>query len=98
MPNSTKKLKIMVKTWKVNWKGHEILTKNRWFRGEQLYIDGVRCDRRQGLGFTSELRGQIKDAEGSVHLVTAKFRQGSFGTRILCHIFVDDQWVGGDLI
>jgi hypothetical protein len=95
---NTQKLKIMVKTWTVSWNGHEILAENRWFGGEQLYIDGLRCDSRLGLGFSSELRGKIKDAEGFIHVVTAKFRQSSFGTSILCHIFVDDQWIGGDLI
>ncbi|MGB3493215.1 MAG: hypothetical protein WBA57_10830 [Elainellaceae cyanobacterium] len=86
----------MLKTWNVSWNAHEILAENRWLSGEKLYIDGIRCDDRLGLGFTSELRGQIRDDEGVAHVVTAKFRQGSFGTKILCHIFVDDKWIGGD--
>lgn len=86
----------MVKAWNVNWNGHEILAENRWLGGEKLYINGICCDARSGLGFTSDLRGDVRDAEGVSHMVTAKFRQSTFCTKVLCHIFVGHEWIGGD--
>lgn len=86
----------MAKRWVVKWKTHEIAVENAWFGGEKLHIDGKCCDTGKGLNISRDLRGQITEADGATHIVTAKLRQGSLGLRVVCHVLVDDAWVGGD--
>lgn len=85
----------MGKTWTVECDGHEIVTQNGFF-GEKLYIDGARCDDHFGLAIRSELRGVIKEADGSTRKVRADFTQGRFGLTVRCHVYVDGRYVGGD--
>lgn len=87
---------IMLKTWTVRWNGHDIVTENRWFGGAKLYLDSELCDQSGGVSFTTELRGRILEKDGTASVVVAKFRQGRFGSKIVCHVFVNDTWVGGN--
>lgn len=83
------------KTWEVNHAGHRIALENT-FGGEKLYIDGQLVDQRAGMAISSDLRGQLRNSDGSVSVVTGRIRQGTLGLTIRGYILVDDRLVGGD--
>lgn len=86
----------MQKIWNVQWNSHSITAENHWFKGAKLLIDGQPCANDVKMTISSDLVGRIEDRDGSQHMVKAEFRQGWFGLKIVCHIFVDDRFVGGD--
>jgi hypothetical protein len=65
---STMKLTL---DWKVVYKGHQIHFQNHPFRGERLYIDGVRVA-TGGVGLKKTLRGTIERGDGAGERITAE--------------------------
>jgi hypothetical protein len=57
--------------WKVPYKGHEIHFQNHPFRGERLFIDGVRVA-TGGVGLHKTLRGTIERGDGAGERITAE--------------------------
>ena len=86
----------MQKTWTAHWNGHSITAENDWFEGERLLIDGQPCAENGKMGFSADLVGQIDHRDGTQHVVKAQFRQAWLGLKVVCHIFVDERFVGGD--
>lgn len=88
------------KKWVASWQGHTIVVTNWWDlllrTGESLIIDGkpIPQSRRGGVA-ASTLHGEI-NVSGKIHNVRAHVGH-TFGLMIACHIFVDDQLVGGDI-
>lgn len=90
------------KTWKFDFKGHQIVVENRWNiimkSSEKLIIDGNVADEHIGW-FTilsKELKGRIK-SNNEIYQVKARIGNIDFGLKVGCHIFIDDKLVGGDI-
>ena len=91
--------------WQAAWNGHTIEVLN-WSRiygmtGETLKIDGVVAyDHKSFLLFGGVLSGELHSEllhEGEVHRVKARIGQKGIFAGLGCHIFVDDQLIGGDV-
>lgn len=85
--------------WRVSWHGHSLVVRNWWnllmVTGEELYVDGEIRDRRSGIcRMTSTLTAACHDYDGQF-VVRAYIWPNA--TRVLCHIYVNDELVGGDL-
>ncbi len=85
------------KTWAATFGRHQILLENRYSE-EKLYVDGKLVDQHSAglVGGRSTLRGQIVEPNGTTHIVEGKIRPGMVSVR--GHIFVDNQFVGGDQV
>lgn len=87
------------KRWTASWQGHTITVINWWDlllrTGEELIIDGKPIPQSRPPGqVASTLYGELT-ISGKTHKVRAHIGH-TFGLRIACHIFVDEQLVGGD--
>lgn len=85
--------------WRASWQGHSFVVRNWWnlflVTGEELYVDGELRDRRSGIfRVTSTLVTASRDHHGQF-VVRAYIWPDA--TRVLCHIYVNDELVGGDL-
>ncbi len=88
------------KSWSTRWKGHTIVVEN-WFdwrlrNGENAFVDGdLVCEHRSSWNTRSVvLEAEIHDESGWHQL---KIYLGSAnGFSIDCHIYVNDELVGGD--
>ena len=88
------------KTWSTRWNGHTIVVEN-WFdwgmnNGENVFVDGdLVCEHESAkTGTAAILEAEIHDESGAHQL---RVQVGtSNGVSINCHIFVDDELVGGD--
>ena len=86
--------------WRTNWKGHSIVVLNWWNlllgTGEELWIDGTRCDHSGGtFRFTSALTA-VCHSEEQIFTVRAHLWPLNMA-KIGCHIYINDQLVGGDV-
>jgi len=71
----------MAKFWTYRYGEDEIMVKNTWFDGCELYINGQMTDKSNGL-FEGKLQGKLKNGE------EIKATLGG-GMTIKCALFVD---------
>jgi hypothetical protein len=85
------------KQWVVSWQRHTIIVMNWWARtGESLIIDGRPVPQGKPSGILSnDLHGEI-EVSGRAHEVRVHIGHTT-GLRIGCHVFIDDELVGGDV-
>jgi hypothetical protein len=85
--------------WRARWQGHSLIVRNWWnlflVTGEELYVDGKLRDKRSGIfRVTSTLTAACRDDEERF-VVRAYLWPDA--TRVLCHVYVNDELIGGDL-
>ena len=88
--------------WATRWDGHTIVVE-KWFallirNGENVFVDGdLVCERRRSWStVTPNFEAEIHDAMG-VHQLRIQFGTSNTLDEI-CHIFVNDELVGGDTV
>lgn len=79
-----------MKTWNIQYKGHEVRVENGWFTGERLIVDGEMQDEHKGFAFRSRLWGKIRVGDGAGEIIKVTLC-GWFG--IACRVFIDDRFV-----
>jgi hypothetical protein len=79
-----------MKTWNIQYKGHEIRVENGWFSGERLIVDGELQDEHKGIALRSRLWGKIRSGGGVGE--TIKVSLGGWFA-IACRVFVDDKLI-----
>ena len=96
----------MPREWRADWNGHQIVLTNsiettisarEMGSVAKLYIDGAMVDSSAELfagGATPLVRGQIKDGDGTAHVVEGYLKSGLL--RVLGKICVDGIKVAGD--
>ncbi|GAB4464197.1 MAG: hypothetical protein OHK0029_33900 [Armatimonadaceae bacterium] len=88
--------------WRTSWQGHAIIVRNWWdlycCTGEELWVDGRLKDHRGGmtLRLTSTLTGTCRTDDNA--FVVRAHLWPLDGVRVGCHIFVNDELVGGDVL
>ncbi len=88
------------KRWVASWRGHRIVVTNWWNlllrSGESLIFDGKPIPQSKPPGLVaSTLEGEL-NVSGKIHRVRAHIGH-TFSLMIACHIFVDDDLIGGDM-
>lgn len=88
------------KAWSAQWDGHIIRVENRtgkWGQVEtHLKVDGTSIQLSEGNLWhpTTICMGEFEDENG-IHIIRIKF-VASHSAAALCHIFINDELIGGD--
>lgn len=84
--------------WEAEWNGHRIRIQTLLSKFKTgVYIDGVEYDDcERGLALSSVIRHKFH-ADGEPHELRVHVGPIDGWMRIGCHIFVDDELVGGDV-
>ena len=88
------------KDWSAHWNGHLIRVENRAIKWQQiethLLVDGALIQNHQGDLWhpNTGCEGEFEDETGT-HKIRIKFYNSS-SVSALCHIYVNDELIGGD--
>lgn len=87
-----------MKQWKTQWDGHPIRVErdDAWSKGEtRIFVDGVRVHRAEDkICHEPDICGSEFEDENGTHRIKVKISSALM--REFCHIFIDDELIGGD--
>jgi hypothetical protein len=85
--------------WRASYEGHSIVVRNWWnlflFTSEELWVDGILKDKRGGLIRLNSTLAAAVAVRGEMTAIRA-YLFPLDAVRVGCHIYINDQMVGGD--